>query len=86
MFVFYSNRLGCVGSIVLSVIVSAILIMAMRSCSTGPDMFGGLKAAHAGHQHVEQDDGELVGLQLLEGFLARTRLHEVLAEVFEDHP
>ena len=33
MFVFYSNRYGCLGSILLSVLVSALLILALRSCS-----------------------------------------------------
>jgi hypothetical protein len=33
MFAFYSNRLGCIGSIVVSLIGSAILILAIRSCS-----------------------------------------------------
>lgn len=33
MFGFYSNRLGCIGSIVASIIGSIILIALMRSCS-----------------------------------------------------
>jgi hypothetical protein len=33
MFGFYSNRLGCIGSIVVSLIGTLILIAAMRSCS-----------------------------------------------------
>jgi uncharacterized membrane protein YeaQ/YmgE (transglycosylase-associated protein family) len=33
MFGFYSNRLGCIGSIVVSVIGSIILIVLLRSCS-----------------------------------------------------
>ena len=33
MFGFYSNRLGCLGSIAVSIIGSIILIVAMRSCS-----------------------------------------------------
>jgi hypothetical protein len=32
MFVFFSNRLGCVGSIVASLVGTALLIMLMRSC------------------------------------------------------
>jgi len=32
VFVFFSNRLGCLGSIAVSVIGSAILVMLMRSC------------------------------------------------------
>ena len=35
MFVFFSNRLGCLGSIVISVALSALLILLMRSCSAG---------------------------------------------------
>ena len=34
MFAFYSNRLGCLGSIVVSIILSVLLILAMT-------MFGG---------------------------------------------
>jgi hypothetical protein len=33
MFAFYSNRLGCIGSIVVSVIGTAVLILALQSCS-----------------------------------------------------
>jgi hypothetical protein len=33
MFAFYSNRIGCIGSILVSIVGSAILILAMRSCS-----------------------------------------------------
>lgn len=33
MFAFYSNRLGCFGSIVVWLILSAILIFALRWCS-----------------------------------------------------
>ena len=33
MFAFYSNRLGCLGSIAVSIIGSIILIVALRSCS-----------------------------------------------------
>jgi hypothetical protein len=32
MFVFYTNRLGCAGSILASVVLSALLILAVRSC------------------------------------------------------
>lgn len=32
MFVFFSNRLGCLGSIGISIVGTAILIMLMRSC------------------------------------------------------
>jgi len=33
MFLFFSNRLGCLGSIAISVLVSALLIMTLRGCS-----------------------------------------------------
>lgn len=33
MFAFFSNRLGCVGSIVISVIGTIILLAVMRGCS-----------------------------------------------------
>jgi hypothetical protein len=33
MFAFYSNRLGCAGSIIVSLIGSALVILAIRSCS-----------------------------------------------------
>ncbi len=32
MFVFYTNRLGCAGSILMSVVLSALLILVVRSC------------------------------------------------------
>ena len=32
MFAFYSNRMGCIGSIVVSLVGSAILIVLVRSC------------------------------------------------------
>jgi hypothetical protein len=32
MFAFYSNRLGCLGSIGISLLGSVILILVMRSC------------------------------------------------------
>ncbi len=35
MFAFFSNRLGCVGSIVVSVIGTIILLALMRGCSGG---------------------------------------------------
>ena len=31
MFLFFSNRLGCLGSILVSVVVSVILIVVLRS-------------------------------------------------------
>jgi len=33
MFGFYSNRLGCLGSIVVSVIGTLVLVALMRGCS-----------------------------------------------------
>ncbi len=33
MFGFYSNQLGCFGSIAVSVILTVLLIVVMRSCS-----------------------------------------------------
>jgi hypothetical protein len=33
MFAFYSNRLGCLGSIVVSVIGSVLIILLLRSCN-----------------------------------------------------
>jgi hypothetical protein len=33
MFIFYNNRMGCAGSVIVSIILSAILILAIRSCS-----------------------------------------------------
>ncbi len=33
MFVVFSNRLGCVGSALVSLVLSLVLIAAIRSCS-----------------------------------------------------
>jgi hypothetical protein len=33
MFVFFSNKLGCAGSIAVSVVGTALLVMLMRSCA-----------------------------------------------------
>jgi hypothetical protein len=33
MFVFFSNRLGCTGSILVSIVASVVLILLLRSCS-----------------------------------------------------
>jgi hypothetical protein len=33
MFVFFSNRAGCFGSIAISVVLSAVLLLVMRGCS-----------------------------------------------------
>jgi hypothetical protein len=32
MFIFYSNKLGCLGSVLLSVILTVVLVLALRSC------------------------------------------------------
>ena len=34
MFFFFSNRLGCLGSIVISLIGTLLLILLVRSCSS----------------------------------------------------
>ena len=36
MFVLFSNRLGCFGSIVVSILGTLLLIALLRGCSTGP--------------------------------------------------
>jgi len=33
MFAFYSNRIGCLGSIVISVLGTALLFLLMRGCT-----------------------------------------------------
>ena len=33
MFAFFSNRLGCAGSLLVSLLGTALLILLMRSCS-----------------------------------------------------
>jgi hypothetical protein len=33
MFVFFSNRLGCAGSIAVSIVGTVLLILLIRSCS-----------------------------------------------------
>jgi hypothetical protein len=33
MFVFFSNRLGCLGSIAVSIVGTALLLLLMRSCA-----------------------------------------------------
>ncbi len=35
VFVFFSNRLGCLGSLVISIVLSALLILLMRGCTSG---------------------------------------------------
>jgi hypothetical protein len=36
MFFFFSNRLGCIGSLLVTLVLSALIILLMRGCSTGP--------------------------------------------------
>jgi len=33
MFLFFSNRLGCAGSLMLSLVISAVLILVLRAMS-----------------------------------------------------
>jgi hypothetical protein len=33
MFAFFSNRLGCIGSVIVSLLGTGLLILLMRSCS-----------------------------------------------------
>jgi hypothetical protein len=33
MFIFFSNRLGCLGSILVSIVLTVLVIALMRSCS-----------------------------------------------------
>jgi hypothetical protein len=33
MFLFFSNRLGCLGSLALSAVATLVLVLALRSCS-----------------------------------------------------
>ena len=39
MFVFFSNRLGCLGSLAVTLILSALLLLVMRGCSSPPSAF-----------------------------------------------
>ena len=40
MFVFFSNRLGCLGSIVVSIIGTILLALLIRACmSSGPTSY-----------------------------------------------
>jgi hypothetical protein len=36
MFLFFSNRLGCLGSIVVSVLLTALLLLVFRGCGVAP--------------------------------------------------
>jgi hypothetical protein len=33
MFVFFSNRMGCVGSLIVSAVLTLIVVMLMRACN-----------------------------------------------------
>ncbi|MEX0711964.1 MAG: hypothetical protein WD278_06420 [Pirellulales bacterium] len=33
MFFFYSNRLGCLGSIVVSIVLTLLLLLVLRACN-----------------------------------------------------
>jgi hypothetical protein len=35
MFGFYSNRLGCLGSIAVSIVGTVVLLLVMRGCAAG---------------------------------------------------
>jgi hypothetical protein len=35
MFAFFSNRLGCIGSLIVSVLGSLVLLLVMRGCGAG---------------------------------------------------
>jgi hypothetical protein len=35
MFIFFSNRLGCAGSLLLSVIGTMLLVLLLRACGAG---------------------------------------------------
>ena len=39
VFVFFSNRLGCVGSLLVTLVLSALLFLLMRGCSSPPNTF-----------------------------------------------
>ena len=39
MFVFFSNRFGCAGSLLVTVLLSALLFLVMRGCSGPPSAF-----------------------------------------------
>jgi len=39
VFVFFSNRLGCAGSLLVTVVLSALLFVLMRGCSGPPNAF-----------------------------------------------
>lgn len=35
MFIFFSNRLGCLGSLAISLVLTAILFLVFRGCNAG---------------------------------------------------
>jgi hypothetical protein len=36
MFFLFSNRLGCLGSLVASIVLTVLLMVVLRACGTGP--------------------------------------------------
>ncbi len=32
MFIFYSNRMGCLGSILVSIVLTVVLVLLLQSC------------------------------------------------------
>ena len=33
-FIFFSNRLGCVGSVIVSIVLTLVLLVMLRSCAS----------------------------------------------------
>jgi len=50
VFVFFSNRLGCAGSLLVTVVLSALLFVPMRGCSGPPNVFWRYGKAGASHR------------------------------------
>jgi len=36
MFAFFSSRLGCLGSLAMSIVLSLVMMMLLRACASGP--------------------------------------------------
>ena len=47
------------------------------------DDFSGFKSVHAGHVHIEQNDGKIRGQDMAKRFASGIGADDVLAEVFE---
>jgi hypothetical protein len=58
----------------------------MLGADLAPDCPRRLEPADSRHQDIEEDDGELVGLHSLDGFLTGASFHEVLAQAVEQRP